>query len=73
VVSHFNKHTKGLLARALATTTKTVRDADGVAAVAEGAGLTAERHGAHGVDVLLYEPPPGSPAAIAAAKRAAAQ
>jgi cytoplasmic iron level regulating protein YaaA (DUF328/UPF0246 family) len=53
VVSHFNKHTKGLLARALATTTRPVKDADGVAEVTAAAGLTPERHGTHGVDVLL--------------------
>ncbi|WP_051571206.1 YaaA family protein [Cryptosporangium arvum] len=63
VVSHFNKHAKGLLTRALATTTATVTDPAGVVRVAAKAGLAAERHGPHGVDVLLYEPPAGTPAA----------
>jgi len=71
VVSHFNKHAKGLLARALATTTATVADADAVVRVAAAAGLPAERHGTHGVDVLLYEPPAGTPAARRAAAAAA--
>lgn len=53
VVSHVNKHTKGLLARALATTTVPPTDADGVARVAAAAGLTPERHGPRGIDVLL--------------------
>jgi hypothetical protein len=63
VVSHFNKHTKGLLARALATTPAAVRTRDDVAEVAAAAGLTPELHGDSTVDVLLYEPPPGTPAA----------
>lgn len=67
VVSHFNKHAKGLLARALATTTANVVDAAGVVRVAAKSGLPAERHGPHGVDVLLYEPPAGTPAAARAA------
>ncbi|MFB9321194.1 YaaA family protein [Cryptosporangium minutisporangium] len=71
VVSHFNKHAKGLLARALATTTATVASADDVVRVATKAGLAAERHGPHGVDVLLYEPPAGTPAAKRAAAAAA--
>ena len=69
VVSHFNKHTKGLLARALATAAQPVTDAAGVADVAAAAGLIPEQHGRHGVDVLLHEPPPGSPAAKRAAAR----
>ncbi|MFG1923914.1 YaaA family protein [Cryptosporangium sp. NPDC048952] len=63
VVSHFNKHAKGLLTRALATTTAKVNDPAGVVRVAAKAGLSAERHGPRGVDVLLHEPPAGTPAA----------
>lgn len=42
VVSHFNKHHKGLLARALAVARAEPRDLDGVARVASKAGLTVE-------------------------------
>ena len=42
VVSHFNKHHKGLLARALATTRAEPTDLKGVAAVARKAGLRVE-------------------------------
>ncbi|MGL6234811.1 MAG: peroxide stress protein YaaA [Segniliparus sp.] len=42
VVSHFNKHHKGLLARALATTRAEPADLKGVAAVARKAGLRVE-------------------------------
>ncbi|MFI5957007.1 YaaA family protein [Cryptosporangium sp. NPDC051539] len=68
VVSHFNKHAKGLLARALATTGANVRTPRDVIRVAHKAGLDAERHGESGVDVLLHEPPAGTPAAARAAR-----
>ncbi|SHM42139.1 YaaA family protein [Cryptosporangium aurantiacum] len=71
VVSHFNKHAKGLLARALATTTANVESPDDVVRVAAKAGLPAERHGTHGVDVLLHEPPAGTPAALKRARSSA--
>lgn len=45
VVSHFNKHTKGLLARALTITRADVTDISGVIAVARRAGLRTERVG----------------------------
>ncbi|TQS41576.1 YaaA family protein [Cryptosporangium phraense] len=68
VVSHFNKHAKGLLARALATTGANVTTPAQVVRVAAKAGLIAERNGPRGVDVLLYEPPAGTPAAARAAR-----
>lgn len=48
VVSHFNKHYKGVLARVLATApdAASVPDIEGVAAIAEAAGLTMELPGA---------------------------
>lgn len=42
VVSHFNKHYKGLMARELVRTRRTVRDIDGVAAVLADAGQRVE-------------------------------
>ncbi len=42
VVSHFNKHHKGLLARALVLTRAEPADVDGVARVAARAGLRVE-------------------------------
>lgn len=51
VVSHFNKHHKGLLARALTLTTAEPRDAKGVARVASRAGLRVEV--ASGTEVVV--------------------
>lgn len=45
VVSHFSKHAKGLLARALAVTRADVLDIAGVVRVARRAGMTVERNG----------------------------
>ena len=47
VVSHFNKHYKGELARVLATApdADSVTDIEGVAAIAEAAGMTVEVDG----------------------------
>lgn len=42
VVSHFNKHHKGLVARSLVTTRRSVRDVDGVAAVIADGGQRVE-------------------------------
>jgi cytoplasmic iron level regulating protein YaaA (DUF328/UPF0246 family) len=42
VVSHFNKHHKGLVARSLVTTRRTVRDVDGLAAVIADGGQRVE-------------------------------
>ncbi|WP_182357401.1 peroxide stress protein YaaA [Tomitella gaofuii] len=52
VVSHFNKHHKGLLARALATAPAAPSDLDGVAHAAESAGLRAEITGARELAVI---------------------
>lgn len=52
VVSHFNKHTKGLLARALAVTRATVTDLPAVLRVARRAGLRAERNGPAGIEIV---------------------
>jgi cytoplasmic iron level regulating protein YaaA (DUF328/UPF0246 family) len=52
VVSHFNKATKGLLARALMLTRADIVDTAGVLRVARRAGLRAERTGEHTLDVL---------------------
>lgn len=52
VVSHFNKHTKGLLARALAITRADVSDVRGVIRVARRAGLQTERTGAASIEVV---------------------
>lgn len=52
VVSHFNKHTKGLLARALAISRAEVTDRAGVLRVARHAGLRAERSGANGIEIV---------------------
>lgn len=52
VVSHHNKHTKGLLARALALTRAEVTDVRGVVRVARRAGLAAEPTGPAQVQIL---------------------
>lgn len=52
VVSHFNKHHKGLLARALAAARAVPADVDGVARVAAGAGLRVEVTGERELAVL---------------------
>jgi len=52
VVSHFNKHTKGLLARALAVTRADVSDLSGVLRVARRAGLRAERSGPSALEIV---------------------
>ncbi|QDQ97674.1 peroxide stress protein YaaA [Tomitella fengzijianii] len=52
VVSHFNKHHKGLLARALATASTAPSDLDGVAHAAETAGLRVEITGARELAVI---------------------
>jgi cytoplasmic iron level regulating protein YaaA (DUF328/UPF0246 family) len=52
VVSHFNKHTKGLLARALAVTRAEVNDLSGVLRVARRAGLRAERTGPAALEIV---------------------
>nr|WP_206037596.1 peroxide stress protein YaaA [Rhodococcus sp. HNM0569] len=52
VVSHFNKHHKGLLARALTLTRAEPRDVRGVARVASKAGLRVEVAGDHELVVL---------------------
>lgn len=52
VVSHFSKHTKGLLARALAVTRADVTDIAGVVRVARRAGMTVERSGPTGLVVI---------------------
>lgn len=45
VVSHFNKHYKGKLARVLAQADRDAADASGVAEIARGTGLTVEENG----------------------------
>src|SRR5699024_9254886 len=45
VVSHANKHYKGLLARALALATAEPEDVDGVARIADAAGMRVETPG----------------------------
>lgn len=52
VVSHFNKATKGLLARALLITRAEITDLPGVLRVARRAGLRAGRTGELSIDVL---------------------
>lgn len=52
VVSHFNKHTKGLLARALAVTRAEVTDLPGVLRVARRSGLQAERIGPAALEIV---------------------
>jgi cytoplasmic iron level regulating protein YaaA (DUF328/UPF0246 family) len=66
VVSHFNKHAKGLLAQALATAEIPDGDgADAVLLVAKSAGFQAERQGPRGVDILLTPGAYGLPATAA--------
>ena len=52
VVSHFNKATKGLLARALVLSRAEITDTAGVLRVARRFGLRAERTGPRSIDVL---------------------
>ncbi|WP_029135992.1 YaaA family protein [Nakamurella lactea] len=52
IVSHFNKHTKGLLARALAVTRAEVTDLPGVLRVARRAGLRVERSGPASIEIV---------------------
>jgi hypothetical protein len=52
VVSHFNKATKGLLARALATAAREPQSLRGVCSLARRAGLQVERTGPATMDVL---------------------
>lgn len=53
VVSHANKHTKGLLARALATTTAQCNDVNDIARIATRAGLRVEVLGETHFDVIV--------------------
>ncbi len=52
VVSHFNKATKGLLARALVTSRAEISDAAAVARVARRAGLRVERTGTRQLEII---------------------
>jgi cytoplasmic iron level regulating protein YaaA (DUF328/UPF0246 family) len=52
VVSHFNKATKGLLARALVTSRAEISDAAAVARVARRAGLRVERTGTRKLEII---------------------
>jgi cytoplasmic iron level regulating protein YaaA (DUF328/UPF0246 family) len=52
VVSHFNKATKGLLARALVTSRAEISDAAAVARVARRAGLRVERTGNRQLEII---------------------
>ncbi|MBB5909330.1 peroxide stress protein YaaA [Actinoalloteichus hymeniacidonis] len=52
VVSHANKHLKGRLARALVRIESEPTDIDEVVTAAEKLGLTAERHGTRGLDLI---------------------
>jgi len=52
VVSHFNKATKGLLARALVTSRAEISDAAAVARVARRAGLRVERTGGRTLEIV---------------------
>lgn len=52
VVSHFNKHYKGLMARELVRTRRNVRDINALAAVLSDAGQRVEIHGPHEIVVL---------------------
>jgi cytoplasmic iron level regulating protein YaaA (DUF328/UPF0246 family) len=52
VVSHFNKHYKGLMARALVHTRRNVRDIDGLAAVLSDAGQRVEIEGSEQIVVI---------------------
>jgi cytoplasmic iron level regulating protein YaaA (DUF328/UPF0246 family) len=52
VVSHFNKATKGLLARALVTSRAEISDAAAVARVARRAGLRVERTGSRMLEIV---------------------
>lgn len=52
VVSHFNKATKGRLARALVSAPRSPRTVTGVLRAARAANLTAEQASAHSLDIL---------------------
>lgn len=53
VVSHFNKHHKGQLARMLALSPVEAADAAGVAAIAADAGLTVEQNGGTALTLVV--------------------
>nr|WP_225443182.1 peroxide stress protein YaaA [Lolliginicoccus lacisalsi] len=53
VVSHFNKHYKGLLARALAVASREPADAHGIARIATSQGMRAEVSGEHAVTLVV--------------------
>ncbi len=52
MVSHFNKATKGLLARALVTSRAEISDTAAVARVARRAGLRVERTGVLALEIV---------------------
>lgn len=53
IVSHFNKATKGQLARLLVQQSDACRTIDDVADVARTGGFAVELHGPHGIDIVL--------------------
>lgn len=53
IVSHFNKHHKGMLVRTLLTSRATPADVAGLLRVVRKAGIVAERSGPHRIDVLV--------------------
>ncbi len=53
IVSHFNKHHKGVLVRTLLSSRSTPSDLPSLLRVIKRAGVVAERSGDHRVDVLV--------------------